>query len=279
MRPGGARRGAALRRRVGTGQVRAWVLLAVLILLLGGCATQAPAPVVGWDDKGPVPEGYYRVKSGDTLSEVAVRLKVDTAKLARWNGLKAPFKIVSGKLLRVVPPGAGGAPAQGQVAVSSPGPAGDKPGSGSEAQADPAAKPEPREVRPGASAEAGGLTWQWPLKGPVRQTFVRGDRTRSGIRIGGRSGEQVVAAETGSVVYSGSGLKGYGNLIIVKHSKDYLSAYGYNRRLLVREGDQVKRGQPVAEVGQAAGGGWLLHFEIRRKGTAVDPLAYLPRSR
>jgi lipoprotein NlpD len=88
----------------------------------------------------------------------------------------------------------------------------------------------------------------------------------------------VLAAEAGSVVYSGSGLKGYGNLIIVQHNKDYLSAYGFNRRLLAREGDRVKRGQAVAEVGQA-GGDWLLHFEIRRNGTAVDPLGYLPRSR
>ena len=89
----------------------------------------------------------------------------------------------------------------------------------------------------------------------------------------------VVAAEGGKVVYSGSGLKGYGNLIIVKHNNNYLSAYGFNRRLLVKEGEQVSRGQTLAEVGQVPGGDYLLHFEIRKNGTAVNPLAYLPGSR
>jgi lipoprotein NlpD len=99
------------------------------------------------------------------------------------------------------------------------------------------------------------------------------------VRIAGRAGQPVAAAEGGTVVYSGSGLKGYGNLIIVKHNNEFLSAYGFNRRLLVKEGQRVQRGQSVAEVGQAAGGEYLLHFEIRRNGVATDPLAYLPKAR
>ena len=135
-------------------------------------------------------------------------------------------------------------------------------------------------AKPHASkTSAGGLSWRWPLDGRVIRTFRRGDRTRQGVRIAGRAGQKVVAAEGGDVVYSGSGLKGYGNLIIVKHNKDYLSAYGFNRRLLVKEGERVKRGQIVAEVGQASGGEYLLHFEIRRDGKAVDPLVYLPGAR
>jgi lipoprotein NlpD len=115
------------------------------------------------------------------------------------------------------------------------------------------------------------------LPGPVVQTFDGGDRARQGIRIRGREGEPVLAAADGRVVYSGGGLTGYGNLIIIKHNDKYLSAYGFNRRLLVAEGDRVRRGQAVAEVGQAVGGrGYLLHFEIRRDGTAVDPVRYLP---
>jgi lipoprotein NlpD len=117
------------------------------------------------------------------------------------------------------------------------------------------------------------------VKGKLVQTFRSGDRTRQGIRISGRAGQAVDAAESGTVVYSGSGLKGYGNLIIVKHNKNYLSAYGFNRRLLVSEGERVERGQNVAEMGQLAGGGYLLHFEIRKNGAAVDPLRYLPRMR
>ncbi len=131
----------------------------------------------------------------------------------------------------------------------------------------------------GADAASSGINWQWPLKGPVKQGFRAGDRTRSGIRIGGSVGAPVGSAADGTVVYSGSGLKGYGNLIIVKHNSRYLSAYGYNRQLRVREGDRVKRGQRLAEVGQAANGDSLLHFEIRRDGVAVDPLRFLPASR
>ncbi|HSQ07633.1 MAG TPA: peptidoglycan DD-metalloendopeptidase family protein [Chromatiaceae bacterium] len=278
---------------------------------LSGCASQTPAPVFGWDETAPAPEGYYRVKAGDTLSEVALALKIDSADLVLWNDLKPPYKIVSGRLLRIGPPAEGltspvvagtqGGGVEGQEKQ------GRAPVAGSDANS---AKPDmpvkrdipvkqvrsvkdsPKvdEVRPRradvnpskAAGDAGGaatLRWQWPLPGPVRQTFVRGDRTRAGIRIAGRSGDQVKAAEAGSVVYSGSGLKGYGNLIIIQHNKDFLSAYGFNRRLLVKEGARVKRGQAVAEIGQAAGGDWLLHFEIRKNGNAVDPLGYLPSTR
>lgn len=283
--------GMGLRAGVMPGARIAMALLAVLALAAGalsGCASTTPAPVFGWDEKAPAPEGYYRVKAGDTLSEVAERLRLDLANLARWNGLNPPYKIVSGRLLRVTPsaPGDEGSPVPAG-AIGEAGDAGGASTSGKRAKEAKTAKTKmvPRSKGPtlggsdgSARASGSALAWRWPLKGPIKQTFARGDRTRSGIRIGGRPGDRVLAAEAGSVVYSGSGLKGYGNLIIVQHNKDYLSAYGFNRRLLAREGDRVKRGQAVAEVGQA-GGDWLLHFEIRRNGTAVDPLGYLPRSR
>jgi lipoprotein NlpD len=110
----------------------------------------------------------------------------------------------------------------------------------------------------------------------VLQGFRAGDRTRQGLRIGCRAGDAVRAAAAGHVVYSGSGLKGYGNLIILKHNKTYLSAYGFNRRLFVREGDSIKRGQAVAECGQGPQGAYLLHFEVRRDGASVNPILYLP---
>ena len=274
------------------GGVRAAVLLlavlAVGVGVLAGCATRTPAPVSGWDETAPAPTGYYRIKSGDTLSEVAERLKLSFASLARWNGIKPPYKIVAGGLLRIVPPGAdegGEIASDGPMADRKSG-GGQSPASQSVAKADVAAVKATPPSEPGTrirsdvgvQATGSGLTWQWPLRGPVKRNFAPADRTRSGIRIGGRPGAQVVAAESGSVVYSGSGLKGYGNLIIVQHNKNYLSAYGFNRRLLVREGDHVKRGQAVAEVGQT-GGDWLLHFEIRKNGTPVDPMGYLPKSR
>jgi lipoprotein NlpD len=261
------------------------LVFSTLLVLVGGalsgCASQTPAPVFGWDETAPAPGGYYRVKAGDTLSEVALALKIDTADLVLWNDLNPPYKIVSGRLLRIVPPGKdAAAPAAGPARGAGSAPTGgDKAGSAKSAKASPkVADAGPSKAGGGAGGSA-ALRWQWPLQGPVRQTFVRGDRTRAGIRIAGRSGDQVRAAEAGSVVYSGSGLKGYGNLIIIQHNKDFLSAYGFNRRLLVKEGARVKRGQAVAEIGQAAGGDWLLHFEIRKNGNAVDPLGYLPSTR
>jgi lipoprotein NlpD len=271
-------------RRWGVAPLVAFRGLALLLVafgvLLAGCASQTPAPVFGWDEAAPVPEGYYRVKAGDTLSDVAERLRIDVTKLARWNDLKPPYKIVSGRLLRITPPGEGAA---APVLAGNQGDAKD-PGVRTKGAVDktklkPKPKPKPAEGNAGGDAkDTGGLRWQWPLQGPVRQRFVRGDRTRAGIRIAGHAGDRVRAAAAGTVVYSGSGLKGYGNLIIIQHNKTYLSAYGFNHRLLVQEGERVKRGQVISEIGQAAGEGWLLHFEIRRNGHAVDPLGRLPNA-
>ncbi|WP_296806379.1 peptidoglycan DD-metalloendopeptidase family protein [Thiocapsa sp.] len=258
-----------------------------VIFLLGGCASKAPAPVGGWDWVGPAPDGYYLIRRGDTLSEVATRHGVGVRTLAGWNGLESPYSIYAGRLLRIEPPDGSPAP-QPSAAPSSPtvvaAPAPANPAPAASPPRASSAEPASREVPPskavrsaGSPAAASGVAWAWPLKGSLAQTFSDGDRTRQGIRIRGRAGGQATAAADGQVVYSGGGLKGYGNLIIIKHNDKYLSAYGFNRRLLAAEGDRVKRGQAIAEVGQAVeGGSYLLHFEIRRDGTAVDPLLYLP---
>ena len=252
------------------------VSLSLAIMLLAGCGAGGLAPVDSRGGSGPAPPGYYRVRSGDTLSEIAERKRVSMRRLVVWNGLRPPYTIYSGGLLRVKPP-TGSAPARrggsSRVASSRRAPTQSR-----------AAKPvkvsarKPRVVA-GADGPSSGVNWQWPIRGPIKQGFRAGDRTRSGIRIGASPGTPVGSAANGTVVYSGSGLKGYGNLIIVKHSNSYLSAYGYNRRLLVREGDKVKRGQTLAQVGQAANGDSLLHFEIRKNGVAVDPMRFLPASR
>jgi lipoprotein NlpD len=225
------------------------------------------------DGYGPAPEGYYRILPGDTLSEIAERRKVSLDKLAQWNGLTAPYPIYAGQLLRVEPPAGMPRTVSAKPAVAST----TRPKAGEGTPSKVAAGPVVKGG--GTKAAASGLSWRWPLQGRVVKTFSRVDRTRQGIRIAGRAGEKVTAAESGTVVYSGSGLKGYGNLIIVKHKNDYLSAYGFNRRLLAAEGARVQRGQSLAEIGQAPGGEYLLHFEIRRGGTAVNPLDYLPASR
>jgi len=236
-------------------------------LVLGACSSRGPAPVDGWGWKGPVPRGYYLIRSGDTLSEIAERRRVSSQDLIQWNKLKPPYVIYAGKLLRVAPP------ERSRIAATR------APGEKSPRRDARSASPPgtQRGGAPGSRASASGVAWAWPLDGAVLQGFRAGDRTRQGLRIACRPGEHVRAAAPGQVAYAGSGLKAYGNLIIVRHNNKYLSAYGFNRRLLAAEGNEVERGQALAECGQGAEGVHLLHFEIRRDGAAVDPIPYLPR--
>ncbi|MCF7977335.1 MAG: peptidoglycan DD-metalloendopeptidase family protein [Chromatiaceae bacterium] len=262
------------------------LLVALLVaLVLGGCAGGGLAPV---DDRGygPAPAGFYRIRSGDTLSEIAERRRISMRKLAAWNDLGPPYPLYAGQLLRIEPPRGGSkSGSTGTVVARSSPRASAKTTSKSSAKtrAKPSAKTSAQvsaSAKPGSSARASGVAWAWPVAGRVVQGYRSSDRTRQGIRIAAAAGTPVAAAGDGEVVYSGSsGLAGYGNLIIVKHSPRYLSAYGFNRRVLASEGASVKRGQQLAEVGQAADGQPMLHFEIRRDGATVDPLLFLPASR
>jgi len=258
-----------------SGRVTARFAALLIALALSGCGSTGPAPV--YEGYGPAPAGYYRIRSGDTLHKIAARHKVGYETLARWNNLGPPYRIYAGSLLRVEPPqGKGGLMARSKAKTARTTKAKTRQ-SGAQSKASVKTASVASQRTPVRSAKVtSGLRWRWPLEGRVVQGFRHGDRTRQGIRIAGRPGQKVLAAEGGTVVYSGSGLKGYGNLIIIKHNNNYLSAYGFNRRLLVSEGAGVKRGQGIAEVGQTSGGAYLLHFEIRRNGTAVDPLKYLP---
>jgi lipoprotein NlpD len=138
------------------------------------------------------------------------------------------------------------------------------------------AEPPPRIIDDAVAVSTGGVTWRWPGKGSLAGTFVAGDQTRQGIDIAGKAGDPVLAAADGEVVYSGNGLLGYGELIIVKHNANFLSAYGHNRKRLVQEGNRVKAGQQIAEMGSTASSRDQLHFEIRKNGKPVNPLEYLP---
>ena len=137
-------------------------------------------------------------------------------------------------------------------------------------------EPPPRSVDDSIAVSTGGVTWRWPGKGSLAGTFVAGDQTRQGIDVAGKAGDPVLAAADGEVVYSGNGLLGYGELIIVKHNANFLSAYGHNRKRLVQEGDRVRAGQQIAEMGSTASSRDELHFEIRKNGKPVNPLDYLP---
>jgi lipoprotein NlpD len=252
-------------------------LAATLLLaaLLAGCGAGGLAPVDSRDGYGPAPPGYYRIRRGDTLSEIAERRRIRMRTLAGWNNLSPPYALYAGDLLRVEPPDGKSSPPGGSAGRTVA-------ARGASASGQPRAvrtSARPSSTVAGGDAASSGITWAWPVRGPVKQGFRGGDRTRQGVRIAVAEGTPVGAAADGTVVYSGSGLKGYGNLIIVKHNARYLSAYGFNRDLLAREGDRVKRGQRLAVAGRAANGEGLLHFEIRQNGVAVDPLRFLPPTR
>jgi lipoprotein NlpD len=197
----------------------------------------------------------YTVRPGDTLYAIAWRHNLDYHVLARWNNLPADYRIEVGQILYLRPRGA-------QSLL--PPPAAGKPPT-------PATRPRAVPVRPVEAV----AHWVWPAEGPAN--IVRHPASDSqGLLIAGAEGAPVRAAAQGKVVYTGSGLLGFGNLVIVKHTETFLSAYGHNRELKVKEGDAVIAGQPIAEMGLGPGQKPVLYFEIRYQGEPVDPLAYLP---
>lgn len=208
--------------------------------------------------------GHHRVRRGDTLYGLAWQYDLDYRQVAAWNGIRRPYTIYPGQRLRLSPP-----PAR---AVNPPPVTATPPPERRPQVAPTPSPPVPRSV-PGAAA---GLHWQWPAEGPVVRRFSPKSGSK-GIDIAGRFGQEIAAAAGGRVVYSGSGLRGYGKLIIIKHNDSHLSAYAHNDRLLVKEGDTVRGGQRIASMGRAGDRQARLHFQVRRSGEPVDPLRYLPK--
>lgn len=228
----------------------------------------------GAASEGPVGPGYYRVNKGDTLYSIALDNGQDYKEVAEWNHLADPAQINVGQVLRVIPPGA--VPSDNGVAVSQPvGVAPAVETASLDATKVGATAAKPVAAKPvHSSAAASSSRWSWPSSGKLLAGFS-GDRNK-GIDLGGKAGDPVTAAADGKVVYSGSGLRGYGNLVIVKHDAEYLTAYAHNRKILVREGQAVKRGERIAEMGDSDADRVKLHFELRRQGKPVDPLKLLP---
>ncbi len=244
--------------------MRRWPAIALAWLLVSGCGTT----LVGQAFR---PESYT-VRRGDTIYSIAWRYGIDHQALMRWNDIAEPRNIQVGRRLRLHPAN-GAVPASAASEVPAP-------------QRDSAAR-ERRDRAGGAASGAGESgsqaatgpgpeEWRWPTDGEVVGTFANGAVAGRGIDISGRAGQPIHAAAPGEVVYGGVGLKGYGRLLIIRHSGDYLSAYAHNRELLVGEGDRVDAGQRIARMGESLEGRPLLHFEIRRGGSPVDPKAYLP---
>lgn len=204
------------------------------------------------------------VQAGDTLYSIAWDAGLDYRALAEWNGIAPPYLIRPGEKLSLRPPhGRNRARRAGTAETSS---ASASPSS-RRSSASPAKSPDSLRVP----------AWVWPAKGRIIRRFSRNAASR-GIDIAGKAGETVRSAADGRVVYAGDGLRGYGELIIVKHNDLFLSAYAHNRKLLVHEGEEVRRGQPIAEMGSTGTNRVKLHFEIRKEGVAVNPLQYLPKS-
>lgn len=246
-----------------------------------------PAPLPGSENAGK--PGYVTVRPGDTLIRIALENGQNWRDIQRWNGIDNANVIEVGQVLRVAPP----APEAG-AAVTQPVPSGGRVDSrpldarptasspmaaGSAADnrvATPApAVPAPAPTaRPPAREGDDDVNWLWPAVGPVATGFDEG--RSKGLAITGKAGDPVVAAADGRVVYAGSGLRGYGNLVIVKHNNTYLTAYAHNQTLLVKDEQVVRRGQKIAEMGSSDAERVQLHFEIRRLGVPVDPMRLLP---
>jgi lipoprotein NlpD len=230
--------------------------------------------------------GYYTVKPGETLIRIGLETGQNWKDIARWNNLDRPNEIEVGQVLRVLPPGIGTAaastPASAEAGASAP-PVGVITRPVMSAGAVVSSVPPPAQsAKPAAAASASEgaasgddqLAWGWPVKGPVLAGF---DEVKNkGLDIGGSAGEPVLAAADGRVVYAGAGLRGYGNLIILKHNSTYLTAYAHNQSLLVKEDQSVRKGQKIAEMGNSDADRVKLHFEVRRQGKPVDPAKFLP---
>lgn len=284
--------------------------LVMVSALLAGCASQAPAPIEQKTRAStaatlpafqrPAPRrparpsvpapASYRVASGDTLYSIAFRFGLDHRQVARWNDLGDPDRIVVGQTLRLTPDAVKGGTHEPVAQTASPAPsavvaaipstkAGTPPPAASvRADTDTGSPVDAQAIPPAKLAGDGrkvqGIGWTWPALGKSRRAVAASGS--QGLEILGARGQPIMAAATGQVVYSGNGLRGYGQLIIIKHDDTFLSAYAHNEKLLVAEGARVNEGQKIAEMGDSEASEVMLHFEIRKNGKAVEPLQFLP---
>ncbi len=271
------------------------LVVAAVALLAAGCSPRVlkPAPV---EDRGaarsssrvvgavdpsgikPLPgaenagkPGYYTVKPGDTVIRIGLDSGQNWRDIVRWNNLENPNRIEVGQVLRVTPPGSDSVQAvthpvaPGNATAAS---AAARPASAVSGSASPSA---PASAEPAGEDE---LAFIWPAQGQLIGDF---DGVKNkGLDISGKAGDPILASADGRVVYAGAGLRGYGNLIILKHNNTYLTAYAHNQTLLVKEDQSVKKGQKIAEMGNTDADRVKLHFEVRRQGKPVDPAKYLP---
>lgn len=299
------------------------LMLVMLLPIIAGCASHAPAPV---EERGGAPAatkpaapvqaaaatdsriGYHSVKKGDTLYSIALDNGQDYKDVAAWNNLENPNRIMIGQQLRVTPPD-NGAPVAVAKPVSSGGPievkqsatpassntdtlkreprggklayseealARARQGEAAARPVDTRPEPKPVEAQPVDKPVVAGdeVEWMWPASGKLITPFAEG--SSKGIDIAGKGGDPVLAAAGGVVSYAGAGLRGYGNLVVLRHNGTYLSVYAHNSKILVKEKQTVAKGQKIAEIGSTDSDSPRLHFEIRRQGKPADPQKFLP---
>ena len=241
------------------------ILLILSLLLLSGCIRFVKQDKNTQHKPHAVNKvvTHHRVKPGETLYSIAFEYGRDYRDVARWNHIRPPYTIFPRQKLRVVPVKADRKTHHRQPVKSS------KTRRGT----------SPAPVRPPVRESNKKLRWDWPTNGKLVSTFSMRDPGRRGIDIEGRKGQPVRAAAGGRVVYRGNGLRGYGNLIIIKHNESYFSAYAHTERVVVKEHEKVKLGQRLADMGTTGLNKAKLHFEIRRNGKPVNPLRYLPQRR
>ena len=231
---------------------RTGLVLLLVVFLITGCAGLPPIYTVAGGT------GTYVVRKGDSLYSIAFRYGLDYKSLARINGVRPPYTIYVDQLIR--------------LRVSAKSPKKDSAPVATQSSTRPPSKVSKAPPAPSALV----ASWRWPLKGEVINRFSLAQPVNKGIDIAGDIGDTVRVAADGVVVYAGGNLRGYGQLVIVKHNDSFLSAYGNNEKMLVKEGEKVKAGKSIARVGKTAANVEMLHFEIRQDGKPVDPLRYLP---
>lgn len=258
-------------------------VVALALGLLSGCSYPEFTPVEG-DARPKVPKtvkkpAYYIVRRGDTLYSIAWRYGFDYRQVAKWNAIRQPYTIYPGQKLRLTKPPktASRRATTARKSASAPSKSASKSAPKASGTKKSASSAPLKKSRKAAAKGGDGPVkrWYWPARGKVVTSFPRSGG--KGIDIAGRFGQPIQAAADGEVVYSGSGLIGYGQLIIVKHNKRYLSAYAHNNKILVKEGDTVRGGQRIAEMGRSGSNRAMLHFEIRRDGKPTNPMRYLPK--
>lgn len=257
------------------------IFISIILLLVSACSSPQPAAVSDREQPPSRKLQHHRVSKGETLYSIAWRYGLDHQKFAAANDIRPPYTIYPDQKLRL----AEAQPTRASSRNQGPDKTGNASASPNKKAVGTKSSSNNRSKNKTKSSDSpsvpvliqGAPQWRWPAGGRIVSAFGASTGLNKGIDIEGKLGEPVLAAASGQVVYAGSGLRGYGKLLIIKHNETYLSAYAHNHRLLLNEGDKVKTGDKIAEMGSTGTDAVKLHFEIRRQGEPVDPIRYLPK--